>query len=85
MANDRSEVLDAISEPDESDDRDANTTDILLKFDARVVRDENTESGVDGGSEQNAIPKPEPTLGANRGRLMAGQFCCKVTRQALIN
>ena len=85
MGNDRPEVLDAISKPDENDDCDAYAPYILLKFDARVVRNENIESGIDGGSKQDAVPKPEPTLGANSGRLMAGQFCRKVARQALIN
>lgn len=69
--------MDTVSESNESNDRDAYPPDILLKFDARVVGDENIESRVDGGSEQNTVPKPEPALSTNSGRLMAGHSAAR--------
>lgn len=81
----RSEILDAIPESDEGDHGYADSLDILLKLDARIVGDEHFESCVDCSSEQHAIPKSEPTLRANGGCLMPRKLCSEVTRKTLIN
>ena len=81
----RSELLHAIPEPDDRNNADTDAFDILLKFDAHVVRDEHFEVGVERGAEKHTVTQTEPTLCTHRRSVVPDEFHRELAWKALIN
>jgi hypothetical protein len=70
----RPEVFYTISNTYDGDHGDTDAFHVLLKLDARIVRDEYVESCVDCSSQQDTIPKSRPAPCAHGGGFMIREF-----------
>jgi len=70
-------------DPNDCEDGVPDPLDVLLKLDARIVRDEYLESGIDRRAKEDAVAKAQPALRSNCRCIVPGRR--EMPRKALIN
>lgn len=81
----RSEILNAISDPYDRNDCDSDLLDVLLKLYAGVVRDEDLKPSFEGRAKENAVSETEPALRSNGSCLVFEKLRGELSWETLIN